>query len=317
MFKVAIIGCGGIGNAHKNAWLSIPGVQIVGVCDLLEEKAKAMAETVGEGCKVYTDMNLLPDDLDAVSVVTPPFAHFGVVKAMLERGFHVFCEKPLTMDPEQCKLLTELAKKQNKQLAVGFKMRFEPIFNEAKKYVGEVGKIHSIVTTKLQAFNPRPDGAWVTRTGAMYELSIHDFDLITYITGLKYQNVEYASIDHRFGWEKDDGFNLVVNYENGVKAQLQGLYAVSSTFCYRDLTITILGDKGYIRIERPDRIIIHTDHYEVVEVGNAEKSAFVCELEHFKGACEGKWANTLTGEDATRVTAMIEEARALGESKNK
>ena len=45
----------------------------------------------------------------------------------------------------------------------------------------------------------------------------------------------------------------------------------------------------------------------------AEKSAFVCELEHFKGACEGLWKNTLTAEDAARMTDMIEEARRLSE----
>ncbi len=315
MFKVAIIGCGGIGNAHKNSWLQIPGVEIVAVCDLIEEKAKAMQESIGGSCKALTDMSQLPDDLDAVSVVTPPYAHYGVVKAMLQRGINVFCEKPLTMVPEQCRELDTLAKAKGVQLAVGFKMRYEPIFIEAKKYAPLVGKLQSIVTTKLQAFNPRPDGAWVTKTGAMYELSIHDFDLITYITGLKYQKVRYAEIKHRFGWEKDDGFNLVVSYENDVTAQLQGLYAVSSTFCYRDLTITLLGDKGYVRIERPDRIIIHTDRYEVIDIPAAEKSAFVCELEHFKGACEGKWQNTLTAEDAGRVTAMIEEARSLGENK--
>lgn len=312
MFKVGIIGCGGIGNAHKNSWLQIPGVRVAAVCDLVEEKAKAMSESVGEGCVYVTDMAKLPDDLDAVSVVTPPFAHYAVVKAMILRGLHVFCEKPLTMDPDQCRELDELAKAAGRVLAVGFKMRFEPIFIAAKQYVPLVGRINSIVTTKLQAFNPRPEGAWVTKTGAMYELSIHDFDLISYITGLHPVNVEYADIGHRFGWQKDDSFHLAVRYENGVTALLQGMYAVSSTFCYRDLTITILGDQGYVRIERPDRIIIHTDHYEVVEIGAAEKSAFVCELEHFKGVCEGLWPNTLTAADATRMTAMIEEARSKG-----
>ena len=199
------------------------------------------------------------------------------------------------------------------ELGVGFKMRFEPIFQQARRYVPLVGCVNSIVTTKLQAFNPRPESAWVTRTGAMYELSIHDFDLISYITGLYPEKVEFADIGHRFGWEKDDAFHLAVRYDGGVTALLQGMYAVSSTFCYRDLTITVLGDQGYVRIERPDRIIVHTDHYEVVEIPAAEKSAFVCELEHFKGACEGRWKNTLTAESATRMTDMIEEARRLGE----
>ncbi len=314
MFKVGIVGCGGIGNAHKNAWMQIPGVSVEAVCDIVEDRARAMQESVGGACRYYTDAGEMPDDLDAVSVVTPPYAHFAIVRDLLRRGYNVFCEKPLTMDPEQCRALDKLAAKNGCELGVGFKMRFEPIFQQARRYVPLVGRVNSIVTTKLQAFNPRPEGAWVTRTGAMYELSIHDFDLISYITGLYPEKVEFADIGHRFGWEKDDAFHLAVRYDGGVTALLQGMYAVSSTFCYRDLTITVLGDQGYVRIERPDRIIVHTDHYEVVEIPAAEKNAFVCELEHFKGACEGRWKNTLTAESATRMTDMIEEARRLGEN---
>ncbi len=310
MFKVAVIGCGGIGHAHLNSWKAIEGVEIVGVVDLNEERAKATAEEFG--CKAFTDIAQLPDDLDTVSVVTPPASHYSIVKACLERGFNVFAEKPLTLDENEGTELDKLAKAKGLQLGVGFKMRFEPIFIEAKKYIGEVGKLRTIVSTKEQAFNPRPEGAWVKKTGAMYELSIHDFDLISYITGLKPQSVLYSKVDHRFGWEKEDCYNIVADYGDGVTAQLTGLYAVSSTFCFRDLAFTFIGDNGYIRVERPDRIIIHTNEFRVVEVGAAETSAFVLELTHFKNAVEGKEVNTLTAEDAICATAFINEAYRKG-----
>ena len=99
MFKVAVIGCGGIGNAHARSWKQVEGVELVGVVDLVEEKAKATAEKFG--CAAFTDMAALPDGLDAVSVVVPPRGHYPIVKTMLQKGLHVYCEKPLTLDPAQ------------------------------------------------------------------------------------------------------------------------------------------------------------------------------------------------------------------------
>jgi len=309
MFKVGIVGCGGIGMAHARSWSAIPGVKIAGVADLDAEKAKAAADFCK--CPFFTDMMNLPGDLDAVSVVTPPGVHYPVVKAMLKRGFHVFCEKPLTMDVRQGEELDRLAAETGKVLAVGFKMRYEPIFTEAKKYLPEVGTPRSIVTTKLQKFNTRPGGEWVTRVGAMYELSIHDFDLLSFLTGLFPERVISARLAHRRGWDREDAFSAMVEYGDGVTAMLQGMYCDEATFCFRDLTITLLGENGYMRIERPDRIVLHTREFRVVEVPAAAKSAFVLELEHFRNAAEGKCENDLKAADAVRMTKLIEEIRSF------
>lgn len=309
MLKIGVVGCGGIGKTHIRSYKEIPDVQVTHVYDLDLERAQIAADLCG--AKAITDMKDFPDDLDAVSVVTPPFTHYKIVKQLLERGFNVFCEKPLTMDPAQGEELDALAKEKDKVLAVGFKMRYEAINIAAREYIPLVGNIVSITTTKLQAFSPRPDGAWVKDTGAMYELSVHDIDLITYITGLKPEKVLFSDLKYRFGWSKEDAFSIAAQYEGGVTALLEGMYAVSSTFCYRDFTMTVLGDKGYVRIERPDRIVVHTDEFKVVDVKPLEKNAFVLELQHFVDAVNGKTENTLTAEAGISATRLIEDARAL------
>ncbi len=309
MFKVGIVGCGGIGGTHARSWSAIEGVKVAYACDLDEAKAKAVADLCG--AEVLTDMAKLPADLDAVSVVTPPHAHYPVIKALLNRGFNVFSEKPLTTDVAQGEELVKLANEKKVLLGVGFKMRYEPINQKAKELLPEVGQLVSIVTTKQQMFNPRPGGEWVKRTGAMYELSIHDFDLISYITGKFPQKVLSARLGHKRGWEKEDSFQALVAYDEGVTASLQGMYCDQTTFCFRDFTMTFLGENGYMRVERPDRIIMHTNEYRVVEIGDPEKSAFVMELEHFKDAVEGKCENTLKAADAVRMTKLIEEIRSF------
>ena len=190
-------------------------------------------------------------------------------------------------------------------------MRYEPINVKAKELLPEIGDLVSIVTTKEQMFNPRPGGEWVKRTGAMYELSIHDFDLVSYITGRFPQKVLSAQLNHKRGWEKEDSFAALVSYDGGVSGLLQGMYCDNTTFCFRDFTMTFLGENGYMRVERPDRIVMHTDEYRVVEIGNAEKSAFVVELEHFRDAVLGRTENTLRASDAVRMTRLIEDIRSF------
>ena len=309
MFKVAVVGCGGIGNAHARSWSSIPDVKVVAVVDLKEENAKRVAEACG--AIPLTDIKDLPKDLDGVSVVTPPRAHYPVVKALLEAGYNVFSEKPLTTEVETGEELDALAKAKGKVLSVGFKMRYEPIFIKAKELLPKIGKLVSICSTKQQAFHDRPEGQWVKKVGAMYELSIHDFDLISFITGKLPKQVLASRCMYRFGWEKEDAAHALVDYGDGVTATLQSMYAVSCGFWFKDLTFTFLGDKGYMRVERPDRIILHTDEFEVVEVPAATKSAFVCELEHFRDAVLGKTENTLTAQSAIAMTKLIEDIRNM------
>ncbi|MBP3394749.1 MAG: Gfo/Idh/MocA family oxidoreductase [Lentisphaeria bacterium] len=309
MFKVGIVGCSGIGMAHARSWSAVDGVKVAAAVDLDPAKAKALADVCG--AEPLTDIAQLPSDLDAVSVVTPPQAHYPVIKSLLERGFNVFSEKPLTTDVAQGEELVKLAEEKKRLLGVGFKMRYEPINVKAKELLPEIGDLVSIVTTKEQMFNPRPGGEWVKRTGAMYELSIHDFDLVSYITGRFPQKVLSAQLNHKRGWEKEDSFAALVSYDGGVSGLLQGMYCDNTTFCFRDFTMTFLGENGYMRVERPDRIVMHTDEYRVVEIGNAEKSAFVMELEHFRDAVLGRTENTLRASDAVRMTRLIEDIRSF------
>ncbi len=305
MFKVGIIGCGGIGMTHARSWKSIDEVDVAAVMDIDKAKAEKAAESLGS--KYYVSISDMPHDLDAVSIATPPKAHYKCVYESLGRGYNVLCEKPFTLTADDGIKLNEIAKEKKLVLSVGFKMRFEPVFIEAKKYIGNIGKLVAITTNKLQKFNPRPDGEWVKSTGVMRELSIHDFDLISFITGKYPARVLYSKLEHRFGWEKEDAFSIVADYDDGVTAQLQGMYAVSSTFCFRDLTITFLGDMGYMRIERPDRIIMHTEEYKVINVEPVQKSSFVLELEHFMRCVQGTDKNMLTADDAIHMNKFIME----------
>ena len=88
------------------AFNSVPEIEIVALCDIVEHKMGQRASLIKNGPKpeFYTDMHkmLKRDDLDAVAVITPNYTHKEIVIASLEAGKNVFCEKPMAMTVADC-----------------------------------------------------------------------------------------------------------------------------------------------------------------------------------------------------------------------
>jgi len=314
MLKVAVVGCGGIGMTHARTLNEMEGVSIEACVDLDIDRAAKTAELCNG--KALDSIDKIPKDIDGVTVATQPMAHYKITKSLLKKGFNVFCEKPLTMETETCKELEALAEKNNCILMVGFKMRYEPVFKKAKELLPQIGKLISLSSVKQQPYSAKPENNWFPKVGAMFELSVHDFDLIHWIADIKPEKVLYSKLSHRFGWEKEDAFYLTVQYTDGVIGQLQGMYALENSFMFRDFSATFLGEKGYLRIERPDRVILHTDDYSVHEVAPGEVNAFAEELKHFCNVIQGKEENTLTAESGINATFIADKAFKLSNREN-
>jgi predicted dehydrogenase len=309
MLKLAVVGCGGIGLNHIRAVNELPQAELTFCVDFDHEKAERGAELSTAEAGFSTSLKDIPPDIDGVIVATPPHAHYKPAYELLERGYNVFSEKPLSLMSSHCRKLITLAEKHSKCLMVGFKMRFEPVFVKAAELVPELGRIYSIASTKQQPFHVRPAGNWVPDTGAMFELSVHDFDLINFITGLTPRKISAADFHQRRNWKAEDRFALTVQYNDGVIGQLQGMYTDSCTFNYHDLMIQITGENGYLRIERPEKISINTDEYREIKIENARINTFKSELSHFCDVLNGHAQNMLPGKLGLITTWMVEEAR--------
>lgn len=107
--KIGLIGCGGIAkSSHAPAYENMDQVEIVGVCDIIEERAVAMGERLGTD-RVYTDYRQIFEipDLDAVDICTPNYLHSIIAVEALERGLHVFCEKPDAINASEAERMAE------------------------------------------------------------------------------------------------------------------------------------------------------------------------------------------------------------------
>ena len=144
----AIIGLGMGANRAKTA-ASTPGSKLVCVCDLVEEKAKAIAAQ--HGCDYYTDMNQVfeREDVDVVGVMTPSGTHVDVAIKAVKAGKNVFTTKPMDIEVEKCDALTAAAKKAGVVLAVDFDCRYSEANKKLAKFISD-GGLGKLVLADLQ-----------------------------------------------------------------------------------------------------------------------------------------------------------------------
>lgn len=313
MLNVGIIGCGGIGRLHANAYSKLKDVNLLALIDTDIGRAEALAAEFGG--TAYPSLDGVREKLDIVSVVTPPAAHFDIVMDLLDRGIAVFCEKPLTMDVSQAKAIEKRSNETKIPVGIGFKMRYEPIFQRAKELVPELGKIFAVSAVKNQPFDDDPNRQWIKKTGCMYELSVHDYDLIHWILNTEPAAVR-AELDYSLGWERENQAYLTVDYFGGIKGQLMSSYSTGTVWTGYDLALSFVGENGYMRIERPDRIVMNTNGYRVETVEPlGGMDVFVVQMQNFVDKALKKEPYFPNAADGALNTILVEAANRSNKEK--
>jgi len=128
MLKVAIVGCGKIADVHASLIQNIRGCEIVAVCDNELLMARQLSERFPVK-RYFSDLTELLNEThpDVVHITTPPSSHFNLTKLCLERGCHVYVEKPFTLYAEQAYALVALANERGLKLTVGHDLQFSPV----------------------------------------------------------------------------------------------------------------------------------------------------------------------------------------------
>ncbi|MEO8717360.1 MAG: Gfo/Idh/MocA family oxidoreductase [Burkholderiales bacterium] len=191
--RVAVAGAGYFCQFQLDGWRRIPGVELVGICNRDEAKAKSLAERFGVP-RVFGDLAPMLDQTapDLVDIVTPPVTHRAYVEETARRRLTTICQKPFGRTHAEARALVDVARRAGIALAVHENFRFMPHFREMKRVLeaGQVGALHSI------AFRLRPgDGqgpeAYLARQGyfqkmprfLVFETAIHLIDTFRYLAG--------------------------------------------------------------------------------------------------------------------------------------
>lgn len=298
--KVAVVGCGSISkHRHLPEYSQNNQAEIVALCDVVEERAKAMQEIYGGS--VYTDYNemLEKESLDVVSVCLPNALHAPVSIAALNYGAHVLCEKPMATTKEEAQAMIDASEKSGKTLMIAHNQRFVPSHQKAKELIAEgaIGKVYSFRTAfghgGPESWSIDGQDSWFFRKddavmGAMGDLGVHKADLIRYILDEEFTDVSaIVETNAKDNITVDDNAVCILKSESGVIGTLTASWAYKVN---EDNATLIYGEKGLLRIEDDPNyslIAIYTDgskvNYELGAIQSNEegKQTSTGVIDHF------------------------------------
>ena len=221
--QLGVIGCGHLGKIHARLAQQLQHATLVGISDPSQAAREQVAETVN--CRAFEDFGDLLPQIDAAIVAAPTSLHFSIVQQLLESGKHVLVEKPMTTDAEEAKQLVETAARQELVLAVGHVEQFNPTFAELRRRVSQPQFVEAVRTG---GFTFRS-----TDVGVVFDLMIHDLDLIRSLAGCPV--TEISATGFSLLSEHEDFAEARVTFANGCVAQLKASRA--SQTAERKLTI--------------------------------------------------------------------------------
>jgi predicted dehydrogenase len=265
--RAAIIGCGQIAKyLHVPDYSVCPQAELVAFCDIIPEKAQALAARYAPEARVYRDYKKMLKEVkpDAVSVCVPNYLHAQITIDALNAGAHVNVEKPMAASSAEAQRMIDAAKKNKTILNVDQSQRVYPVHKKAKEVIdsGIMGKILQ-VTAMFGHEGPEnwsPTGKWFfrkkeARFGAMADLGVHKADLIRYLTGKEVAEVSgyFARLEKK-NCDVEDNFVSWLKFADGT----MGTLAASWTVKGMEANYMILHcENGSLRVgELPDKPLV-------------------------------------------------------------
>ncbi|MBC7326594.1 Gfo/Idh/MocA family oxidoreductase [bacterium] len=250
----AVIGCGIFGSIHAEAYTTHQASQLLWVCDINEERAKALAEKFN--CKYTTSLDDIAEDekVRIVSVATPDFAHYEPTMKMLSYGKNVLVEKPMATSTKEAEEMFAEANKKGVFLMVDFHNRFNPPFNEAKRVIqeGGIGKpLMAYARLSNSLYVPLKMLSWSGKSGPHWFLMPHIIDLLFWFFSRKPKTIigkAHTGILSSKGIDTYDCIQAIISFEDGFATIESSWILPDSAPSIVDFQFQIVGEKGKIEI---------------------------------------------------------------------
>jgi scyllo-inositol 2-dehydrogenase (NADP+) len=257
MIRVGIVGLGKMGISHQSILGAHPDVDLVGICDS-SSYVLGVLKKYG-GVETYTSLDKMLDEArpDALVVATPSRLHAPMVRAAVERGIHVFCEKPFTLSTAEGRSIAEEAERRGLVTQVGYHNRFVGAFSEVKRLL-DLGAIGTVTHVLAEAYGPvvlKPQGGtWRSKSseggGCLYDYAAHPLNLVNWYLGAP-QGVGGTVLNRTFSAEIDDEVSSTLYFPGGTTAQISVNWSDESV---RKMTtrLTLWGTQGRIFADRQE-----------------------------------------------------------------
>ena len=318
--RIGMVGLGRMGRRHaENLALRVPGALVVAACAPVADELTWARDTLGVPRTYALYEELLADrGVDAVWIDTPNALHPVQIIAALRAGKHVFCEKPLSLDLEEClQVEAEAAKHPHLKVMIGFVRRFDASYQDAQQKIaaGSIGRPFMVRSETCDMNDP--SGFFVRFApmsgGIFIDMSVHDIDLARWLLGAPRPLRVFATgtIAIHAGLKDcgdvDNGVAMC-EFEDG---RIACFYASRTMAHGHETSTEVIGTSGRLTVGRDGRM-------SSVEISDAHgirtettptfyerfADAFLREALHFVDCVRHDRAPGLTLHDATEATRI-------------
>ncbi|MFF0779836.1 Gfo/Idh/MocA family oxidoreductase [Streptomyces sp. NPDC003720] len=203
--RIGILGLGRIGAFHAETLAGLDAVESLVVADPFADAARAAAERFGARI-ADSPQSLLAAGVDGLVVAAATDAHPALIRAGVEAGVPVFCEKPVARTMAEGLEVLDAVRGGGVPVQIGFNRRFDAGFSAARAAVrgGELGKLHSVRCTTLDP--APPPAAYIAASGGIFrDCAVHDFDVVRWVTGREVTEVYAAGGNRGAGHIREAG----------------------------------------------------------------------------------------------------------------
>lgn len=324
--KFGIVGLGRLGKIHaQNLVHNVQGSELVAACSLDESELNYAKEVLGvkETYTNYEEMVNSPS-LDAVAIVSPSGYHVEQIKLALDKGLHVFCEKPLGLDIEEIKdVIKEIDDHKEQTFMLGFMRRYDESYQYAKRMVdsGEIGEL-----TVIRCYGIDPSSgmesfvkfAKNSNSGGLFaDMSIHDIDLVRWFSKTEIKkvwalgkNAAYPELDEV--GELETGAAMLQLKDKTMGILVAGRNAAHGYHVETEL----IGTKGMIRVaDIPEKnlVTIYDSHGAIrptsQDFPERFKQAFINEMNEFVSCIIEKRQPEVTPMDGLEATKVADACK--------
>lgn len=321
--RIGVIGLGIMGEQYVRIYQAHPAARVTAICTRRPERLAEVGTRYGvEGrCRDFREL-IDRDDVDAVCVATPDAAHYAPLRAALEAGKHVLCEKPFTTDLAEADDLLQVARSRPAQkVQVAFNHRWLPSYHQGAAAIqrGDIGRPVAGYARKNDTIHvPTEMLSWAAHTTPIHFLGAHDIDLMRWYFGAE-PVTAYArgvrGVLAAHGIDTWDVVQALVTFEGGAMATFEAGWIYPNTFpTLTDSFVEVIGTEGHLHFDRKRESIemsttkqfTYPKTFLMSEVFGRVRGAFVECLSDFVTAVTEDQPTRVTALDGRQVTAVLD-----------
>ncbi len=303
--RVGFAGLGGIASRfHLPALHRLQGVEILAGAEINPEQAERTKQRFGIP-KVYSSYHEMIEKelLEAIYVCLPNALHYDATAIALEKGLHVYCEKPMGLSSEQAAGLVNEAERRGLILMPGYNFRFQPSFSNARqiikeKRLGNILQIHGIAANAgpYIGWDPKSDWYFDPRNGGvLYDWGSHLLDLLFYISDIEIEEVCATAQSSLPGLPAPDNIIVVFRGSRNVVGSLSLSWAAPGK-------VTMLQFHG-----TAGTILVSEEYFEHRTPQHGGLNKLITLLDNMKSLIGQKVRSSIPGK--TYTNSYIESAR--------